>query len=416
MIIKQSLKAIFVNKGRSFLTILGIVIGIGSVIALISLGAGVRNSIAERLSSLGTTNLTIMPGAGFGPGAAGAGGGNRRDFQSGSAGFAQAASTLTEEDLLALADPAKHPGIKHVSGQISGSAIFETAGGERRYTVLGTSASYLEMQRLKLQQGVFYDRDDVAQTALVAVLGSQLARDLYGTADPIGAVLNIEGTDYTVIGILQQADESALGNPNSQAYVPYTAAAETFKSPNFSWITVQVADEGEIEKVKEEITATLLANHQINDAKLADFSVSSAADLLSAVSTITNMLTALLASIAAISLVVGGIGIMNIMLVSVTERTREIGLRKAVGAKTADILGQFITEAVLLTLTGGIFGIGLGFLIGRVAALVIGFTPLVTGGAVALAVGVSSAVGLLFGIYPAAKAANLNPIDALRYE
>jgi putative ABC transport system permease protein len=309
---------------------------------------------------------------------------------------------LTVDDLNSLRYKTKHPQIKLISGQIAGSTILNTTTGSQRYAIQGTSEDYKNVQKLNLGQGAFYNENNITDKSKVIVLGSQLTADLYGRVNPVGKILKVEGTDYRIIGTLKKANESAFSNPNGQAYVPYTAASETFKAQNFSTITVQAESENAVEAVKNDIKKTLLANHKIADVKLADFSVSTSADLLSAVSGITTMLTALLAGIASISLVVGGIGIMNIMLVSVTERTREIGLRKAVGAKTSDILGQFIIEAVLLTLTGGILGIGLGVLIGRAGASIIGFTPIITGSSIILAVGVSSFIGLLFGVYPAA--------------
>ncbi len=415
VIFKQSLKAIFANKGRSFLTVLGIIIGIASVISLIALGTGVQAGVSDSISTLGTTNITIMPGAGFSTGAS-SGEGMGASPHGGGGGFNLTSSTLTVEDLNSLQDESKNPGIKQIAGQISNSAIFATESGEYRYTVMGTSPGYLEIQQLTVSKGDFYDESDVDQTIQVIVLGSQMAEELYGEIDPLGDNLSVAGTSFKVIGVLEAAAENAFNNPNTQAYIPYTAAAGPFDSVNFSSITVQAENEEAVEGVKQSIQKTLLANHQISDEKLADFSVTSSADLLSVVNNITGMLTALLAGIAAISLVVGGIGIMNIMLVSVTERTREIGLRKAVGAKTSHILGQFILEAVVLTVSGGIIGIGLGFLIGSAAAPFLGFTPVVTGSTIALAVGVSTVVGLVFGVYPAAKAARLNPIDALRYE
>lgn len=415
IVFKQSLQAIFVNKGRSFLTTLGIIIGIASVIALISLGTGVKVSISERISTLGTNNITIMPGAGFNQGASDSNG-SMGGHPGGGSGFNQASSTLTLKDLKSLSDKSLYPQIVQVSGQISGSTILNTPGGDKRYTILGTSESYVNIQNLSLSQGTFYNQTNIAHKSKVVVLGSQLATDLYGDKDSLGKTLTIEGTGYKIVGILTKAEESSFNNPNTQAFVPYSSAAETFNSQNFSSITVQAENEKVVAKVKKDIKKVLLTNHNISNEKLADFNITSAADLLSAVNSITGMLTSLLAGIAAISLVVGGIGIMNIMLVSVTERTREIGLRKAVGAKTIDILAQFIIEAVILTLIGGVLGIGLGYLAGKIAEPMLGFTPIVSINSIFLAVGVSSFIGLLFGIYPAAKASRLNPIDALRYE
>lgn len=418
MIFKQSIKAIFANKGRSFLTVLGIIIGISSVIALIALGEGASANISNRIAALGTTNLTVRPGSG---GIGQSNRGNNGHFGGPPGGNegptgGQSASTLTTNDLKSLSDNSKHPQIKVVSGSVGSSAIFKVDGQDQRFTVLGTSASYFAINNLSVKTGRLYSSTDIDQRSKVVVLGSQLATDLYKNNDPIGKTLTIETDNYQIIGILKQAEESGFGNPNTQVYIPYTAAMDTFKVNNFSTITVQAQNEDVVDQVKSDIQNTLLVNHNIKELKLADFSVNSSKDLLSTVNSILSLMTSLLAGIAAISLLVGGIGIMNIMLVSVTERTREIGLRKAVGAKTRDILVQFIIESVILTLTGGIVGIGFGFLISMILGRFVGFTPIVTMQAILLAVGVSSAVGLVFGIYPAAKAARLNPIDALRYE
>lgn len=423
MIFKQSIKAIFTNKGRSFLTILGIIIGIGSVIALIALGAGVQTSISSRIATLGTTNLTIRPGEqisvnatsnnrgpfGNARGGQGSGGG-------GGEGFVGATSMLTVNDLKSLTDTKKHPQIKAASGNVTGSAIFKVNGQDQRYTILGTSPAHFEINNLSVKNGRLYNQTDIDQANKVIVLGSQLQSDLYGQTNPIGKSLVISADTYQIIGVLAETNENGFINPNDQSYIPYTTAMATFGVNNFNTIIVQAKDEGAVDNVKSDINNTLLANHNIKELKLADFSVNSAKDLLSTVGQITGLLTSLLAGIAAISLLVGGIGIMNIMLVSVTERTREIGLRKAVGAKTRDILVQFIIESVFLTLTGGILGIGLGILMSNIASRFVGFMPVVTPSAILLAVGVSTAVGLVFGIYPALKAARLNPIDALRYE
>lgn len=410
-IIRQSRKAILRNKGRSLLTILGIVIGIGSVIALISLGAGVQKSVSGKISTLGTTTLTISPGQAFSsnPGSSGQRPG------SGSDGFSQISSTLTVRDLESLQDQKKNPSLKAASGTVSGSAVFTVNGVETRQSVLGVGQAQFEIRNLKLASGRLLTNDDIAAKNQVIVIGSESAKELAGK-NPIGKTLLINKANYTIIGVLQPADENGVGNPNKSIYVPYSSAMQTFGTTTFSTMLAEATSEDTVDAAKSEITKTLLANHGITDAKLADFTVFTSKDLLSTISSITGILTSLLAGIAAISLVVGGIGIMNIMLVSVTERTREIGLRKAVGAKTADVLWQFMVEAVMLTITGGILGIGLGWLVGQGAAKVLDITPIITINSIILAVGVSTVVGLVFGIYPAARAARLNPIDALRYE
>lgn len=410
-IFKQSLKALNSNKARSFLTVLGIVIGIASVIALMSLGNGAQQDITGRIRTLGTSNITVLPGAG------GTGG----VFQGGApgsrmGGSQQTASTLTTADLDSLVGKIGQAGIASVSGNISNSSVFDTSNGEQRYQVVGTSHSQFDMLGLEAENGSLYSEGDVSGGAHSIVLGSDMARDIFGKEDSVGKTIELSGTPFTVAGVLERADESGVVNPNIQAYIPYTAAAETFGVDTFTSIVVQAQDEDSVVEAKEEVTGTLLANHGISNEKLADFNVNSSQDLLSTVTSVTNILTAFLAGIAGISLLVVGIGIMNIMLVSVTERTREIGLRKAVGAKTSHVLAQFLTEALLLTSAGGILGILFGRILSGVAGRVLDISTLVTGGSILLAVCVAVGVGLMFGIYPAAKAARLDPIEALRYE
>jgi len=412
-VIQQSFKAMLGNKGRSFLTILGIIIGIGSVIALISLGQGVQASVSKQVATLGAENLTVLPGQGFA--AASQSGAKPGGGGAGRSGLNQA-STLTAADLELLQNHTKNPHVKSVSGNVSSSAIFTVGGVDQRMQIMGTSATYFDINSLGIDKGSAFTNADVLAGRHVMVVGHKFATDVLGAVDAVGKTVTMSGQSYKVVAVLKAANETGFSDPNSQAYVPYTAAMTTFGVQGFSNFLVQATNKTEVDTAKTEIQKTLLAAHKISNAKLADFNVNTSKDLLSAIAQITGLLTSLLAGIAAISLIVGGIGIMNIMLVSVTERTREIGLRKAVGAKTADILGQFITEAMLLTLVGGLLGIGLGKVIGLVAAKFLDITPVITLESVLLAVGVSSAVGLVFGIYPAAKAARLNPIDALRYE
>lgn len=414
-ILKQSLKAIFANKGRSFLTVLGIIIGIGSVIALISMGNGVQASIDSQIKQLGTNTLTITAGGSRFSQATNQTSA-KNSTQTAREGVVGAVSTLSEKDLLSLSDSQKHPDLKYVDGVVSGTAIINTTSGSLRVAVTGNATSSFRISGMTVESGREYNQGDIDTKANVAVLGAQTYTDIYGTGSALGQEITIADAQYQVVGVLAHKDESGFQNFNEGIYIPYSAAFVSFKTSNFSAMRVEASSDKVVEAAKTDIVNTLLTNHNISDPKLADFTVMSSKDLLSTVSSITGVLTSLLAGIAAISLVVGGIGIMNIMLVSVTERTREIGLRKAVGAKTSDILLQFIVEAVVLTLVGGILGIALGYAIGLGAAKALGFTPIVTTRTILLAVGVSSAVGLVFGIYPAAKAARLNPIDALRYE
>ena len=412
---KQSFKAIFANKGRSALTVLGIVIGIGSVIALMSLGSGVKNYITGQINTLGSNTLTVTPGSEISQSSNNGSNGSSRSGLSGGGGGGGAfggTSTLTEKDLTSLADKTKNPDLDLVSGNVNGS----TVSGDQRFQVIGTTSSLFEIRSRPIGQGQIFSDTDVQGKNKVVDLGFDLAKTIFATDDPIDKTITIGSDQYKVIGVFSQAKETSIQNPNNIAYIPYSSAFIAFGTDRFNSFSITAKNTDQIDQAKTEIQNTLLLNHAIKDLKLADFSVSTSADLLSTVGNITGILTALLSGIAAISLLVGGIGIMNIMLVSVTERTREIGLRKAVGAKISDILVQFLIEATFLTLSGGVLGIGLGILMGSIAGHFVGFPPVLTENAVLLAVGISVLIGLIFGIYPAAKAARLNPIDALRYE
>lgn len=422
-IISLALKAIWVNKGRSFLTILGIIIGISSVIALTSLGEGVSASITEQISSVGTNNLTVTSGN-FNIGSD-----SQQEldqppptgFGQQSASFGPPVSTLTLDDLRAIENRDDNPLLIGVTGDLSGSTIFENEGVQTRVSVNGVSADFFTIFDLNIAEGRLFNEEDVTESQRHVIIGSKISLDLLGISDKsadavMGSTILINNVEHTIIGILEEKEESRFVNYNEQIYIPNTSATTTFDRNNLDSITAKVVDTDSVEQAKSDIEQTLLEEHDIDDIAQADFTVLSSADLLSAVDNITGVLTSLLGGIASISLVVGGIGIMNIMLVSVTERTREIGLRKALGAKTSDIMFQFITEAILLTLIGGVIGIFIGIIFGKIIEPSIGFTPIVTTNSILLAVSVSSLVGLLFGIYPAAKAAKMDPIVALRYE
>jgi putative ABC transport system permease protein len=415
---RQSGRALLANKGRSLLTILGIVIGIGSVIALMALGSGVKQYITGQISTLGSTTLTVMPGADFaqatssasssssksGSGLAGRGGGG--------GSFGESVSSLTADDLKTLQDKTKNPDVALAAGLVNGSGVYS----DQRFSVIGSSPVLFQIRTRTIDKGSFFTDQDVTDKNKVVDLGHDIASQLFGTDDPIGKTVQIGNDNYKVIGVNAATTETSIQNPNTLVYAPYTAVMDTLGTDRFSNISATATSENTVNQAKTEIENTLLTGHNIKDLKLADFSVSTPADLLSTVGSITGVLTSLLSGIAAISLLVGGIGIMNIMLVSVTERTREIGLRKAVGAKSSDIVVQFLIESIILTLTGGVLGIVVGYLLATIAGHYIGFPPIITTNAIGLAVGISAFIGLVFGVYPAIRASRLNPIDALRYE
>ncbi len=411
-ILKQAFKAISSNKMRSFLTMLGIIIGIGAVIALMSLGTGVQEGISEQVGSLGSRNIRVTSSNGF---AARLDSTNLTSTQErpqqATTAMMSSSQSLTKNDLDEL-NKISSDLVSYTAGYLSTQLILRNGDIETVSTILGVSSEYFELNDLELSSGEFV----TSESGMDIVLGSKLAENLFGDEDAIGKEIQIQEYTFTVKGVLAEETENNISNPNLQAYVSDTEAFNLLDTEYYNVIIVQASSDDVVEDVKDEINRVLLSTHNIDDEDNADFSVTSSEDLLEAVDSITGMMTSFLSGIAGISLLVGGIGIMNIMLVSVTERTREIGLRKALGAKTSDILLQFMTESVVLTIIGGIFGIIAGYLIGYFVGDWLDIESVITVDSIALAVGISSVIGIIFGIYPAARAAKLNPIDALRYE
>jgi putative ABC transport system permease protein len=398
--IPSALAALRANKGRSVLTTLGIIIGVAAVIAIVALGEGASASVASSLAGLGTNLLTITPGS-TSSGGASAGAGS--------------ASTLKPTDAEAIRQ--RVSGLKGVSPVVSGSAqiIFTNQNWSTR--VYGVLPEYLTINDWQIESGTAFTTEDNTNSRNVAIIGQTVATNLFkdGTS-PIGQLVRIRNVPFTVVGVLVSKGSSGFGDSDDTVMIPFqTGQVRLFGASSINQIVVQVADSNKMTSVSDEITTLLREQHKLQSSASDDFSIRNNADTISRVSSVSSTMTTLLGGVAAVSLVVGGIGIMNIMLVSVTERTREIGIRLAIGAQPADVLAQFLVEAVVLSVIGGIVGILLGSAVALLGP-VIGWATVLPWNAIILSFGVSAGIGMFFGIYPARKASLLDPITALRYE
>lgn len=401
-IIKESLRMLTLNKLRTGLAILGIVIGIGSVIALISLGQAGQAAVQQQIESLGANLLTVSPGS---------------TTTSGIRAAAGSTETLTNEDATAIASSPNITTIQAVSPELSSRSQVSAAGNNTNTSVIGVMGTYASVHNVSIAEGSFITDSQSQNLSKVAVLGPQVASELFGTADPIGQIIRIDKLAFTVIGVTVSKGGSGFANQDDTIFIPLqTAEKQVFGRDYLSSISLQAKSQDVTTQAENEVGYLLLARHHLTDPSQADFSILSESDILGAASSITGTFTALLSGIAAISLLVGGIGIMNIMLVTVIERTREIGLRKALGARKTWVIQQFLVESIILTVAGGILGMILGITLSAVIAYFIHLPFTISFFAIALAIGVSSGIGVLFGWYPAQKAASLSPIEALRYE
>ncbi len=401
-ILFETTASLTANKIRSGLTVLGIVIGIGSVIAMVAIGSGAQVSIERNIQAIGSNLLIIRPGAQGGPG------------QSVSQGQGTA-QTLSFADLEAIRTI---PTIAAAVPVVSRNFQVVASGKNTRTSITGTVSEYATVRNTSLSEGVFLTNDHEKRVAKVAVLGPDVRDELFGVdGESLGRKIRIGGTDFTVIGVTVSKGGSGFGNEDDVIYVPLSTARQYLTgSDTLSLINVKVQSADVMDAAEENIRSVLLAAHRIGNPDEADFRILNQGDIVETASSITSTFTLLLGAVASISLVVGGIGIMNMMLTTVTERTREIGLRKAIGAKRGDISTQFLIEAFTLTVVGGFFGIVVGWIIATIFESLAGIETSLSLSSIALAFGVSVAIGIVFGWYPARRAAKLNPIEALRYE
>jgi putative ABC transport system permease protein len=400
------------NKLRTGLTILGIMIGVAAVIAMLAIGQGAQNSITSSINSIGTNLLFVSAGA-------------RARFVGGPVSFnVRNIRDLTMADAQALMDPYQAPSVQAVAPVLQGIISVSANGQTTTTTVYGVTTPYFSMRNETVTEGSIFNDQQVNTHAQVVVIGPDLATTLFGqTTNLTGRTIRLNGQTFTIIGVLKSKGGSSLGSSDNQAIIPITTARDRVirRTGNaVDTIYVQATNANVVSEASTQISNIMRLRHRVVVGK-EDFSVFNQQDLLSTASSIIGVLTAFLGGIAAISLLVGGIGIMNIMLVSVAERTREIGLRKAVGARNRDILVQFLAESSFLSLLGGVVGILLGWLIALIVGQVASasgtaLTPVVSLNAILLATLFSIAVGLFFGIYPARRAARLEPVEALRYE
>jgi len=398
MILKVALKSLMANKLRSVLAMLGIIIGVGAVIAMLAIGAGTQASVMNRISAMGTNLLVVRPG------------------QRGTGGVMSGTQqNLTLDDAAVLLTQVK--GIRAVAPLVSGSGQLKYFGKNARATVQGTSITYMPIRAFEVDQGEMFTEQDVERMARVALIGPVTAENLFGAGDPVGQTVKVNGINFRIVGLLKSKGDQGYFNPDDQLIIPYTTAMkQLFGLDYLREIDIQADEDADLTKLEADVLALFRKRHRIQPGMPDDVNIRNQADLLETANEVSKKFTVLLGAIAGISLLVGGIGIMNIMLVTVTERTREIGIRKAIGAKDRDILRQFLIEALVMSALGGLLGVVMGVGTAEILGRFTDFATIVKPYSIFLALGFSGAVGIFFGYYPATRAAKLDPIECLRYE
>ena len=402
--LKIALRALRTNKMRSFLTMLGIIIGIAAVIAMMAVGSGASYVISQQIASIGSNIILVIPGSTTSGG-----------LRTGSGG----AQTLTSDDVKAIMNEC--PSVSLAAGTVRTSSQVVFGNLNWSTVIMGGTPELFEIREWPVSAGRSITQQDVDSAGKVCLLGQTVADNLFGSADPIGNIVRIKKIPFTVIGVLERKGQSPQGTDQDDTiFVPLRTAQRNLvraqHTNNVGALMVKAKSEELLDKAEEEINSLLNQRHRITNNKDPDFSTRNLSEILAVAEQSSKAMSLLLGAVASISLIVGGIGIMNIMLVSVTERTREIGIRMAIGAKKNDILLQFMTEAVLLTMLGGVIGIALGAGGATIVSRLLGWPTMISIQSITIAFLFSAAVGIFFGFYPARKAAGLNPIDALRYE
>lgn len=408
--VKIAYNNLLAAKFRSFLTILGIVIGIAAVIIIIAIGTSAQELILDQVRGVGSNLIGVLPGA---------------SEESGPPASAMGIviTTLTYDDLKALLKKNNAPNVTDGAGYISGNDTVQYEGEDKNYTYRGTTASYVDVESAKIAQGRFFTKEEEASLSRIAVLGSEVAKDLFGQeGNPVGEKIKIGDQSFEVIGVFEERGSAAFSNQDTSIFMPLYTAQKIMLGVNYlNFIRLKVDSEENIDRAKADVIATLREQHDIKKPEDDDFSVRDQKAGIEAIGKVTGAIKYFLTAIAAISLIVGGVGIMNTMFISVNQRIREVGLRKAIGAKNSTVMFQFLMESVVITCIGGLFGIVVGVSVSAMAALIIQklgyhWPFIVTLPSIILAVIISGLIGIFFGLYPARRAAKLNITEALRYE